>query len=312
MLCVVSYDAGGAEIVSSYVRQRNLACKFVLAGPALKIFERKLGRIEQMPLDDALRQSDRLLCGTSWQSDIEWRAIELARSLGKPSAAFLDHWVNYRERFVRGGETHLPDEIWVGDALAGDMARALFPGLTVKLIDNPYFQDMRRDLENIRRSPKAEAGSARILYVCEPLREHALREHGNERHWGYTEEDALRYFLANLDALGMPIECIVLRPHPSESPEKYDWAMKEYPLPIVRGGGKTLFEEVVDADVVVGCESMALVVGLLAQRRVLSCIPPGGRPCVLPQTEIESLQALVACGVQRSAEQARGTRSSAL
>jgi hypothetical protein len=68
-----------------------------LEGPALKIFERKLGPIEQMPLDDALRQSDGLLCGTSWQSDIEWRAIELARSRGKPSAAFLDHWVNYRE-----------------------------------------------------------------------------------------------------------------------------------------------------------------------------------------------------------------------
>lgn len=311
MLCVVSHDAGGAEIVSSYVRRENLACKYVLAGPALKIFERKLGPIEQMPLDHALRQSDRLLCGTSWQSDIEWSAIELARSLGKPSAAFLDHWVNYRERFVRVGVMHLPDEIWVGDALARDMVRSVFPGLAVTLVDNPYFQDMRRDLESIRRSPKADTASARILYVCEPLREHALREHSNERHWGYTEEDALRYFLANLDALGVPVERIVLRPHPSESPEKYDWAMKEYSLPMVRGGEKTLFEEVVDADVVIGCESMALVVGLLAQRRVLSCIPPGGRPCVLPQTEIESLEALVARGVPNSIERARGAGSSA-
>ena len=297
MLCVVSHDAGGAEIVSSYVRQQNLACKFVLTGPALKIFERKLGPIEQMPLDDALRQSDRLLCGTSWQSDIEWRAIELARSLGKPSAAFLDHWVNYRERFVRDGETHLPDEIWVGDALAGDMARALFPGLPVNLVDNPYFQDMRRDLESIRRLPKADAASVRILYVCEPLREHALREHGNERHWGYTEEDALRYFLNNLAALDVQISKIVLRPHPSEAPGKYDWAIAEFNLPIVRGGARTLFEEVVDAEIVVGCESMAMVVGMLAGKRMISSIPPGGRSCSLPQPEIEKLQTLVARGI---------------
>jgi hypothetical protein len=32
---------------------------------------------------------------------------------------------------------------------------------------------------------------------------------------------------------------------------------------------------------------MALVTALLAGRRVLSCIPPGGRPCVLPFAEIE-------------------------
>lgn len=307
MLCVVSHDAGGAEIISSYVRQQRLACNFVLAGPALKIFERKLGLIEQTSLDDALLQSDRLLCGTSWQSDIEWRAIELARGLGKPSAAFLDHWVNYRERFVRDGEIHLPDEIWVGDALARDKAQALFPGIAIKLVDNPYFQDMRRDLESIKRSPKTDANATRVLYVCEPLREHALREHGNERHWGYTEEDALRYFLTNLEVLKTPVEHIVLRPHPSEQPEKYDWAIREFGLPIVRGGAKNLFEEVVDADVVVGCESMAMVVGLLAQRRVLSCIPPSGRPCVLPQAEIESLQALVARGAPQSTKPGRGT-----
>ncbi|MGB1984427.1 MAG: hypothetical protein ACPHOH_03080, partial [Porticoccaceae bacterium] len=43
----------------------------------------------------------------------------------------------------------------------------------------------------------------------------------------------------------------------------------------------------------VGCESMAMVVGLLAKKRVISAIPPGGRPCQLPQPAIENLQQLV-------------------
>ncbi|SRR6266404_1292912 len=294
MLCVISHDAGGAEILSSYVRQRKPDCRFVLAGPAVKIFERKLGPVQLWPLEDALAASDSLLCGTSWQSDIEWRAIALARDRGKPSAVFLDHWVNYRERFMRNSKTHLPDEIWVGDTLARERAEALFPGLAVRHLDNPYFADLRSELASLKRGPAPGGGGLRILYVCEPLREHALLEYGNERHWGYVEEDALRYFLTHLDALGAPVGQIVLRPHPSEKPDKYDWALREFGLPIVRGGGRSLFEEVIDADVVVGCESMAMVIGLLARRRVMSCIPPGGRPCMLPQTEIESLQARVA------------------
>lgn len=38
---------------------------------------------------------------------------------------------------------------------------------------------------------------------------------------------------------------------------------------------------------------MAMVIGLLAQKRVISCIPPGGRPCSLPQKEIEPLSELI-------------------
>jgi len=293
MLCVVSHDAGGAEIISSFIRQQGLECQFVLAGPALKIFQRKLGPVDSQLLHDAINSTDWFLCGTSWQSDLEWQAIAMARDAGKRSVAFLDHWVNYQERFVRGGETHLPDEIWVGDELAANMARSFFPSLKIRLVENPYFKDLRRDLADLIQPKEFDPGSLRILYVCEPLREHAFREYGNERHWGYTEEEALHYFLANLDILRAPIGRIVIRPHPSEAADKYNWANDEYDQPIISGGAMTLFEEIAACDVVVGCESMAMVVGLLAGRRVISCIPPGGKPCALPQPEIESMQELL-------------------
>ena len=35
-----------------------------------------------------------------------------------------------------------------------------------------------------------------------------------------------------------------------------------------------------------------MVVGLIAGRQVLCCIPPGGRPCMLPQPQIVHLQSL--------------------
>jgi len=292
-ICAVfAHDAGGSEVISSYVRRQGLPCLYVLQGPSRKIFERKLGNIEILPAEEAISQADWILCGTSWQSELEFNAIKLARTLGKRSVAFLDHWCNYRERFERLSELCLPDEIWIGDGIAAEMATKIFPQTPIRLVDNPYFMDIQQELLTIPARRTEEAGKLAVLYVCEPVREHALRQQGDERHWGYVEEDALRYFLSNVEVLGRPIERILIRPHPSEAADKYDWAKDEFDLPIAFGGSLSLIEEIADSDVVVGCSSMAMVVGILAEKRVISCIPHGGKSCTLPQPEIEHMQDL--------------------
>ena len=293
MLGVVSHDAGGAEILSSYVRQQGMPVQLVLDGPARRVFERKLGAVALTSLDEAVRQCDWLLTGTSWQSDLEIDAIRLARQAGKRSASFIDHWINYADRFTRHGDTHLPDEIWVGDAIAEQIARRHFPSTPVHVVANPYFADIRAEIARLPASVGDRADGARVLYVCEPVREHGLRQFGNERHFGYVEEDALRFFLSHVGALGERVGRITIRPHPSEASDKYAWAARDFALPIASGGQQPLVAEVAAADIVVGCESMAMVVGLLAGKRVISCIPPGGRPCGLPQPDIEHLQRMI-------------------
>lgn len=99
MIAVVSHDAGGAEILSSWLVRCSESYCLVLDGPAKAIFQRKLGANKITPLSEAIGQCDWVLCGTSWQSNVERRAIALAKSEGKTVVAFLDHWVNYSERF---------------------------------------------------------------------------------------------------------------------------------------------------------------------------------------------------------------------
>ena len=74
-VAVVSHDSGGAEILSSYLLHRATREALVLEGPAVAIFERKLGAINPVPLEEAVQRSAWILAGTSWQSDLEWRAI---------------------------------------------------------------------------------------------------------------------------------------------------------------------------------------------------------------------------------------------
>ena len=292
MIAIVSHDAGGAEILSSWLLRNSEPYCLVLEGPARGIFERKLGRIQTVPLANGIRKCDWVLCGTSWQSDLECRAIKSGRINGKRVVAFLDHWVNFRERFRLAGAIDFPDEIWVGDCEAERIAKNDCVGVPVILKENPYFEDLKNALATAN-IPRKEPSHLTALYVCEPIREHALRAFGNERHWGYTEEDALLYFLKHINIIGDQITNIIIRPHPSEPSYKYDWAQAVGGLNVRIGGDRTLFEETMSSDVVAGCESMAMVVGLLAGKRVISCIPPGGKQCSLPHTEIEHLQKLM-------------------
>lgn len=292
-VALVSHDAGGAEVLSSWARRSGVKCLLVAEGPAAAIFRRKCPGLMPLPLQEAVDAADWLLCGSGWQSGFERDAIRAGRAAGKKTVTFLDHWVNYRERFEEGGELVLPDEIWVGDEDALRIAQASLPGQTVRLHENPYILDLRDEI-----SAAALAGGGKdagnILYVCEPIEDHAARAYGNPRHFGYTEHEALRFFLDHVDRLDSAGRAIVVRPHPSETADKYAWAAAASRRRLSFSGGHTLLQETLAADIVVGCESMALVVAMLAGRRVVSSIPPGGRPCQLPHAGIEHLTLLEA------------------
>lgn len=307
MIAVVSHDAGGAEVLASYVARNRIECRLVLEGPAQGVFARRLGSVETVDLKHAIEECDALLCGTSWQSDLEWRALVAAKAAGRRTVTFLDHWGNYAERFVRGDQNVLPDEIWVGDETALRLARPLFVDTPVRLLPNPYFDDIRDQLAHYPTRVRGE-GLA-VLFLCEPLTEHGRRQFGDELHWGYTEFEALRYLVQNQAALGDRVTHLTIRPHPSEAAGKYEAIAAELGPFAKVGGDRPLLAEIMSADVVVGCQSMAMVIGLVAGKRVVAAIPPCGIPCALPQLEIEHLQQLIANSTEAPAASLFGQRT---
>lgn len=274
-VCIVCHDAGGAEILACYAMEKGLRCSLALDGPAVNVFERHFGVIENHPLGEALAAADWCLFGTSWQSDLEWRALGEAKRLGKRTVSFLDHWVNYAERFVRGGEQRLPDEIWVGDEDARALAKQFFPALPVRVVPNPYFAYVEREIARYSRRAILTKSNGNALFVSENLSGHSRLRFGNERSLGYTEFDAIDYFFSRIGDLG-EIGHVVLRPHPSDPPEKYLKVIAEHAPLAELSTGRALLEEIAEVDIVAGCESAALVVALQAHKRVVCCIPPGG------------------------------------
>lgn len=296
-ILLAGHDAGGAQVVACWAAHHPEDAYAVLAeGPAVAIFEARLpgaAAVDPGDLAGAAAACDRVVTATSWASDLGCRVIRAARASGRFVAAYLDHWSNYAERFRDAEGEVRPDEIWVGDEYALEVATPIFGDTPCKLVPNCYFEELRDELARVAEaSVPSAADKHRILYVCEPIEEHCRLQHGDGRYWGYTEFEALEYFLGFLGALTPEgaVATVRVRPHPSEPPDKYDACIEGRGA--LRNPGSSLEEDCVWADTVVGCDSMAMVVGLLAGKRVYSAIPPGGRAMVLPHREITYLRDL--------------------
>jgi hypothetical protein len=288
-LAVVAHDAGATNLILGWIRERPAApLRLCAGGPASRLFSAALPDHALLPASEVLTGATLLLSGTSGtHTDLEHEVRRLARSRGVRSIGVIDHWVNYAARFTRGGETVLPDELWVADAHAAALARRTFPGC-------PVFEQPNRYLENLAATARAASrphpGRTHVLYVLEPL-------HSDWGQGGVAGEfQALDYFLDHTALLGLPADSLIrLRPHPSEPREKYaGWLdTKSNPRLSLDAAG-TLADAIGWADWVVGGESYALVAGLAAGRRVVSTLPPWAPACRLPHPEIRHLREISA------------------
>jgi hypothetical protein len=279
-VAVVAHDAGGAEILSSYVKEKALNGLYVIAGPAIKIFTQKVGPVMPMSLQSALRKCDWVLTGTG-SSDFEWQAIRQAREAGKKTVAYLDHWVNYEGRFTKHGILAYPDEIWVGDSDAYKLAKLAFVDINIKLVKNPHFKQFTEAVKRLDRLATKD-NKRQALFVSENI---DRRE--------FHQNDAIRFFMENLDCLSDEIDHVLIRPHPTENVEKYFWVRSEFGGLVSFSAGATLIEEIAASDIVLGCNTMAMVLALLSNRRVISCIPVKSVPMILPFEKIELLSTIL-------------------
>lgn len=281
---VVCHDAGAANIViATLLKTGRSDWRAYMQGPAEKIWKTVFPEVAlYKTLEKTLKGAEILITGTGWQSDIEHNARKLAQSNKIKSVAVIDHWVNYIERFNRDGEVVLSDEIWVTDKYAMEIALDLFPKRTISEIPNYYVESQLYDIAQVQSCNNPE-----LLYVLEPIR----------ADWGRGipgEFQALDYFRECLPKLDLPHDVLVrLRPHPSESLEKYNHWVDQNPLMNIElDDSVSIADSLGRATWVAGCESFALVLAIMAGRTTYCTLPPWAPLCQLPHSGLIELRHL--------------------
>ncbi len=297
-MAVCAYDAGAASHLAAWLAPHQQQLRPCLGGPARSLFTARLGPLPQHSLEECLDGACLLISGSGWSSDLEHKARSLARQRGIPSVAVLDHWVNYRVRFERGGEEALPDQLWVADAEAQALAQAAFPELPVLQLPNHWLAELSQAVTSSRLQP-AQQPERRLLYLLEPIR---VPWPGGP--WGDEpgELQGLRYLLEKLPRLAEQgwiappnqLEALALRPHPSEPSDKYDALIAEAGRnwPIWLDPSPSLATALAWADAAFGCETQALVAAMACGLTAFSTVPPWAPPCRLPHAALHHLSRL--------------------
>ncbi len=246
-LAVVAHDAGGANQIIALL-QAHCDMKGIQAymeGPAFKLWQQAFpaNRLS-VSIESVLKNAQSVLVGTGWASDLEYSTISKAIDSGLRVIALLDHWVNYKQRFIREGRTVWPDEFWVVDHYAWRIASQSFPGKKIKKISDYYLKNQLKKID----SPPPDKHT--FLYLLEPIR----------HDWGKGvpgEFQALDYMVEKLPNMPLPQEISVrLRLHPSEKPDKYlDWTHKQSQINVSIDDHITLSGAISNAQWVAGCQS---------------------------------------------------------
>jgi hypothetical protein len=265
-ILVVSHDAGGAEVVSSWVKgNSDNEYSFVLQGPAEKIFEKKLKKIHPIKSGHNLKEFDLVLTATSWASNLEKEYIIKAKTQGVKVVSYLDHWVNYLERFQLRGGVYLPDEIWAGDSVSYGIATNVFSdNVEVKYVENQYFSSLKKKMQSYESKEVECQNLRKILYICEPIIDHVGAD------FELNEFCLLEDFLKNIINDETKLSTVIkVRLHPSEFEKKYQSVVEKYPEKLVSiSNGRELVEDFQWADDVVGISSMAMMAAHMLNKKV--------------------------------------------
>ncbi len=289
-IAVFIHDAGGAFYIAKLINSltNTLNIDFFTSGPAQEIIKRELRAERYKPLKfKTLEQFDNLyykliLTGSGWASDQELNGIQIARENNINSITLVDHWVNYRRRFLRGNSLFLPDEIWVVDEFAYNIAIEEF-GKNEVLI-NRVRDPIKFEIAKLKKEIEEED---RILYITEPISSFGKMVKSNQE-IKISEKDALNKFISFMSKLNSHTQ-VAVRVHPSEDIKQYRKMFNEFNVRIDFTQEPNPLVDVIRSRYVVGLESVMLVWALMANKRTFTLLPINGRVCGLPHLGIETI-----------------------
>lgn len=302
-LAIACCEAGAAQIISSFVKNHRFyeEIVFCLNEPAEAIFKNKIGEIsiEKLDIINTLGKDDFVLAGRSLVPDFERIAIHLANVKGIDNGVFLDHWVNFDNFFIPmnagndfNAEAYMPMHIFAGDDYAFNMAKKLYGDKTV-YIENEYFNDILKRSEQFMDTTH----QGTLLFLTDPLSDDNQKLNNGSKLFHFDEFDVLDDLLKHTDILKkIGIDQILIRYHPNHSEEAFrlnvlDKIRYNKDLNVVIDGKTDLLEQIMSAQIIVGIESMGLVISQMVGKMTFSYVPEyGTKSIIFPHEKIKKIR----------------------
>ncbi len=294
-IIVILYDAGGAELLSSLVLNERASAHWKIAAPcdspAYAILEKKnlldlvtnddINTLLNVPCPD---RHTYIFYSPGWNMDVT-KSMRLAGENGYIRFSFLDHWIDYRERFGypdADWQQSLPEHIVVSDSVAYKIASEYkFSGL-LKL-RNYHSLSQQEKCQELRARDYAPCDT--LLFISQTV--HSPGENKNFTYHGEDERKVLENIVLHLDFISEchNIKRINIRLHPSE---------KSYPnmdilqsvdnmeVSIEHSANRELLESISEASLVIGLNSMALFTAYTCGKPVVSIMPSDSAGTTLP------------------------------
>lgn len=259
-ITVACYDAGGSEIVSAWLKSNKFKFFPFLGGPAKKIFKKRFKRLKKIKLSHALSKSDLVVTGTSIKSNLELNIIKAAKKKNLITKSFIDHWVNYKKRFIRKNhQIVLPNKIITGDIYAKKKAERIFSKKKIEYFKNPLWEEIKAK----RKKNKKKLTNIKILFTSSYFKINPETK--------FTGPELIEKFLNKINIFfpKKKIKSIVIRHHPSESINKYKKFINKKKK-ISLDNNEDLIKSINSATHIVGCESMAMVHAKLLGKQTIN------------------------------------------
>lgn len=286
-------DPGGAKPLLAFIKNYKLKDFKVISDRYYNFFLDFEINVNNFKNDDIEKiindfDPDYIFTGTSYTSNIELRFIDKAKSLGVDTFSYIDHYTNYKERFVLDDSYVFPNNIILIDKIAEKIAiKSKLSAHSNLIVINNFYHDFLRNWapktkrENFLKNYSFKSDDKIIVFAPDPL----SNINGKDKYL-FDETDIWNDLAQVLKEINSEKIVVIIKFHPNQDRDILIKAINNNNYKnIIFFDQKNSIDLLYHSDLVVGMYSSILVESDVLKKKIIRHFPPN--PMIDPLLDLD-------------------------